>query len=320
MSKLFFFFFLITNVIFAQQNDKIIYLDSLGIQTTKGNHKIYRLVEDYYLTKSKYKVLEYFASEKLKKSGYTTKKESFKEEGEIYNYFESGAIKSIFSYQDGFANGKCIYWYENGTKKLEGNYSNKKESDKVKLILKVDNFWDEKNNQLVTNGEGEMIDTGEFEILDADFDLISNGKIKNGFKDGEWKGNYKKDFLSFTEFYDKGKLVSGSSKDRENIEYTYTEIRHDPEVKGGIANFYKYVQKNFVQAENLKIGGTILTRFVVNKEGTITDSATIKGVRTDVDSEAIRIISNFKGFSPAIYRGKKVKCSYTLPITIQAFD
>jgi antitoxin component YwqK of YwqJK toxin-antitoxin module len=317
MKKLFYFLFLIPLFSLSQEtNDKIIYLDSLNIETTQGNHKSYRIVEDYNLTKNKYKISEYYVSGKLKKSGFSSKKDNFNEEGEIYNYFESGSIKSIINYKDGYENGNCIYWYENSSKKLEGNYTSKRDNDNVEVLLKVDNFWNKENIQTVINGEGEMTDSGESEVYDADY--ISKGKIINGFKEGEWKGNAIKPFLlSFTETYNKGKLISGTSIDAENKEYNYTEIQIRPEVKGGIINFYKYVQKNFVQAEDLKKGGTILTRFVVNKDGDIVDLVTIKSVRNDVDAEAIRILSKYNGFSPAFYRGKKVKCSYTIPITVQ---
>lgn len=310
------FFFLCTQILFAQTlNNKIVYLDSLKSETTNDDYKYYRIIEDYYLEKQQYLFTQYYRSDKIESQGKSIRKDFFMPNGVVNSFYENGSKKSVITYFEGNEDGKCEFWYENGFKKLDGEYILIKSKESKESRLKINTFWDKENNEKVSNGEGELIDNGEFGNFNSG--SISKGKVKTGYKDGEWTGTNSKPTFSFIEFYDQGKLIFGTSKDSLNIEYNYNAIQIAPKINGGMEKFYKYVQKNFNPPDDLlSKGGKVLTRFVIDKEGNIIDLVTTKSLRKDVDEQVILMLSKFKGFSPAQKRGIKVNCSYVLPLSI----
>lgn len=51
-------------------------------------------------------------------------------EGEVTSFYKNGTKKSLVNYSNGLAKGKNYQWYENGTKKLEGeNIEDEKKED-----------------------------------------------------------------------------------------------------------------------------------------------------------------------------------------------
>ncbi|MEP7093263.1 MAG: energy transducer TonB, partial [Flavobacterium sp.] len=69
------FLFLLPNIFFSQSsNDKTVYLDSLWKETSKENHKYYRIVKDYYLDKEEYRFEDYYSPGKIQMEGNSSVK------------------------------------------------------------------------------------------------------------------------------------------------------------------------------------------------------------------------------------------------------
>jgi TonB family protein len=320
MRKIIFFFLLFTEVLFAQKlNNKIVYLDSLFIETSQDNQVYYRIVKDYHVEKKEYLFTQYYNSDKIESKGNSLNKDFFLRNGAISSFFENGNQKSVINYEEGYKIGKCEFWYENGIKKLEGEYflvENKEK--KIESILKINNFWDIENNQKVSNGIGNYIDDENL-INDSKNNSISSGSILNGLKQGTWIGSNKKYKYSFEESYNEGILISGISTDENGQKYNYNVINVNPEPKGGISAFYNFIAKNYYQPENLKVSGKVITSFVVNAQGKITNIKTIRSLQTEADEEAIRVIKKHNDFIPGLSRGIKVDNTYTIPISLKAY-
>ena len=58
-------------------------------------------------------------------------------------------------------------------------------------------------------------------------------------------------------------------------------------------------------------------KFVVERNGTITNVEVIKGTTRDLDNEAKRIVRNMPKWNPGEYSGNKVRSSFTLPINFE---
>jgi protein TonB len=98
----------------------------------------------------------------------------------------------------------------------------------------------------------------------------------------------------------------------------FTFVEKVPVFKGGDAALIKFLQKNIIypNAERLNdIQGKVITRFVVNKNGKVTDVAVIKSSGSDgLDKEAIRVVKKLPKFEPGTQQGKRVRVYYNLPI------
>ncbi len=319
MTKTILLFLFFSQLFFAQEsNDKTVYLDSLGSVTPDVEHSYYRIIRDYQLKKAEYRVEDYYLSGKLRKAGLSTNKDYLQENGEFTSFYENGNKESVISYEKGYEKGNCSFWYENGNKKLEGEYLLSGTEKERKVVFRIINYWDVEGKQKTQNGNGEFEDDGSYE--GENLNLVSSGRVKDGFKDGIWKGTHSKPDFSFTETYKSGELVSGRSVEKDGTEHNYTETMTKPEPVKGLGDFYKHVRNNFPVPENFSGSGKIITKFVIDKEGNVVEAKTVKGVREDIDLQAIRCVSAYKGFSPAKLRGVKVRCSYQLPITFQSAE
>lgn len=75
-------------------------------------------------------------------------------------------------------------------------------------------------------------------------------------------------------------------------------------------------------AEAAKKGahGNVITRFKVQKDGSITDISVARGRDPSLDAEAIRVIKLLPKFNPATKNGEPVAVWYTLPISFKMYD
>lgn len=298
----------INNTIDFSDNDRIIYLDSTQLETQSKDFKYFRIIKDYKLDKKSYVILEYYKSGIMKMVGKSKTKDAVLKEGEFIFYYDNGNKKSITSYSKGRVTGKDFEWYENGNKKLDGDYI--EGNKKLETKLKINQFWNSKNIQTVIDGNGnyEEIKEGYF----------ASGKIKNGFKDSIWVGEDKKIKFTYTENYTNGELISGVSIDSNNTEHKYTESEIRPIPKKGMDDFNRHVARTFKCPKVEGLRGKIYVTFVVETDGSISDVKVLRDIGYGSGAEAIRAVSSYKGWIPGELRGIKVRCKFSLPITVQS--
>lgn len=287
--------------------DRKIYLDSTWNETTSKNYKYYRIIKDYYSDKDLYPIKDYYKSGVLQMEGTSKTKDANSKEGEFIFYYENGNKKAVTNYIKSRPNGKSSEWYENGNKKLEGEYIENEKSFFGEI--KIFQYWNSKEVQTVVDGNGDYEEISEY--------FYASGKIKEGFKDGLWEGYDKKVGYTFSENYKNRKFVSGISIDSNEVSRTYKVVELKPVPKKSIMDFYKHVSKNFRTPEIKGLSGKIIVGFTVDKNGEIVAPKILKSIGYGTDEEAIRVVSTYKNFAPGEVRGIKVRCTFSLPITIQ---
>lgn len=317
----FLFFFILLSTIAVAQERKI-YLDSTYVLTDEEHQVYYRIIKDFDYDKRLYPVLQYYKTGELESEQYSTSKERVTRTGIATSYYQNGTKKMITTYNEGFKEGKCLFWYENGKPKFEGSFvktTQKKDGMDIPLIkLRINNFWNTENVQTATNGNGQYTDDGYFDYLSNT--SVSTGTIVDGYKDGTWTGKDEKKGITFTETYSNGKPISGKSIDKNGNEYTYENPFVIAEAKGGMKQFYSFVGKNFNTPEDITKKVTTITRFTVTTQNVITKIKNINSGGKKADDEAIRVIMAFNAFTAAKYRGMPIDSDFTLPITLQAAE
>lgn len=100
-------------------------------------------------------------------------------------------------------------------------------------------------------------------------------------------------------------------------EEIYEFVDTEPEFPGGEQNMYQYIINNIKYPETAKennIQGRVYVKFVVTKDGNITDVEIARSVESSIDAEAIRVIKSMPKWKPGTQRGKPVNVRFTLPI------
>ena len=62
------------------------------------------------------------------------------------------------------------------------------------------------------------------------------------------------------------------------------------------------------------IGGRVFVEFIVEKDGSITNVRTLKGIGAGCDEEAVRVVGMAPKWNPGKQRGKAVRQKMVLPI------
>lgn len=98
----------------------------------------------------------------------------------------------------------------------------------------------------------------------------------------------------------------------------YEVVENMPEFpNGGMAALMKYLTDNIRYPEAAKkagIQGRVTVQFVVDKDGSIKNVRTLRGVNSDLDAEAIRVIQSMPKWKPGTQKGEPVKVKYTVPV------
>lgn len=115
-------------------------------------------------------------------------------------------------------------------------------------------------------------------------------------------------------------IVSGSSQDtqlKEDESVDFYVIEQKPEFPGGETELLKYVANNTTypnEAKNKGIQGKVFVRFIIDKEGYVTNVTVVKSVDPLLDNEAVRVIEALPKWTPGKQRGDFVKVSFVIPI------
>lgn len=229
--------------------------------------------------------------------------------GEFTRYFRNGNIDFKGTFADNQKKGPFKYWYENGNFKGEFIYSADEEIDHD---FRVMSFYDTLNNQLVVEGTGSYYELSE--------GFQTRGEIDEGYKTGDWTGFFKNGNSTFSETYERGKLVEGESIDSLGVKYSYTEIVKSPEYYEGQSAFYKYLSNEIKyprKAQRSGIEGRVYVGFIVNTEGDIEETKVVRGIDNECDQEALRVVENAGKFIPGQYRGQIAKIRLTLPVSFK---
>lgn len=97
----------------------------------------------------------------------------------------------------------------------------------------------------------------------------------------------------------------------------FTVVEDMPKYPGGKEAMYKYLGENIKYPAEAKKDGTsgrVYVTFVVEVDGSVSNVTLLRGVREDLDNEAMRVIKKMPKWTPGKQKGKAVRVQYNLPI------
>lgn len=115
----------------------------------------------------------------------------------------------------------------------------------------------------------------------------------------------------------RGEADSIAQKDSGEIFYVVETI---PEFPGGTSKMMTYIIKNLdypKQAKDDGIEGKVFVKFVVEKDGKVSNVNVIKGVHPLLDSAAVQVVRDMPDWKPGTQRGTPVRVQFTLPIVFR---
>lgn len=111
--------------------------------------------------------------------------------------------------------------------------------------------------------------------------------------------------------------------EEEKAEEIFIAVETPPEPVGGFGAFYEFVGKHIKypnQARRASVQGRVFVKFVVNKDGNLTDIKLLKGIGYGCDEEAIRVLKMAPNWEAGKQRGKPVRVYMSLPIVFKLME
>ena len=98
-------------------------------------------------------------------------------------------------------------------------------------------------------------------------------------------------------------------------------VEEMPVFPGGQTGLMEFIAKNLrypVKAQKEGIQGRVIARFIVEKDGSVSNLAVARrSASSELDAEAIRVLSTMPKWTPGKQRGKEVRVKYTVPIAFR---
>jgi len=220
-----------------------------------------------------------------------------------------------------FKNNTNVYYFtwKSGLQKIEGidaasaNYSDWFIADKNYLYIKTSKVIESKDLKLISDyiiyKEGVSIINNEKNFLKEQYYLFKNIK-------GYWIVK-SSDIVSYNFL---GKTYSHKwdivyKKEIEEAIHNTADVDVLPNFPGGISGFNGFANKNFkVEEKDLK--GKIYSTFIIEKNGALSDIKILRDLGYGTGKELIRVLKLSPKWSPGIKDGKKVRCFYSIPYTV----
>jgi protein TonB len=114
-------------------------------------------------------------------------------------------------------------------------------------------------------------------------------------------------------------LIEDPSTENDSLEI-FIEAEIMPSFMGNDDALYAYVYKNILYpklAKENNIEGRVIVRFVVEKDGSISNTNILRKLGFGCDEEVIRLIKSMPKWFPGKQNGKPVRVYYTLPIVFK---
>lgn len=110
-------------------------------------------------------------------------------------------------------------------------------------------------------------------------------------------------------------MTSTAQTKKNDMVFDVVEVM--PQFPGGQIAMLKYIMENMKypeQAMKEGIQGRVAVRFIVEKDGSISDVKPILSVHPLLNKEAVRVVKSMPKWTPGKQNGKPVRVRFNLPV------
>lgn len=111
--------------------------------------------------------------------------------------------------------------------------------------------------------------------------------------------------------------ISNVEAEKKVEDKVFDAVEQHPSFPGGQGAMFSYINNNLQYPEKAKengVQGRVSVKFIVEKDGSISNVEVNRSVDTDLDNEAIRVIKSMPKWNPAKQNGTEVRAYYNVPI------
>ena len=124
----------------------------------------------------------------------------------------------------------------------------------------------------------------------------------------------------FTAVKEQVVVVEEPKVEKHQPEEIFVAVEQPAEFKGGMGALMKWLGNNIRYPEAAQqngVQGRVVVKFVVEKDGSVSNPTILKGVDKDLDAEALRVVKRMPKWQPGKNNGQPVRSYFQLPVTFK---
>lgn len=127
-----------------------------------------------------------------------------------------------------------------------------------------------------------------------------------------------KNFLFLVIVFFAIQMISAQERTSQSVDtiYDYKDVDVKPDFSEGVEGLYKFIIKNFNQPNRGGLYGNVISTFVIETDGSISDIKVLKDEGYGSREEIIRVLKKSGKWIPAVLNRQTVRCHYQVPIRI----
>ena len=156
---------------------------------------------------------------------------------------------------------------------------------------------EETEDQSLKKGEQDLQNTDPHET-EKNTDGKTTGELPNGKRQDEV-------------------MIARSEEEEVNEDEVFVFVEEEASFPGGDEALYSYLSKNIHYPELARennISGTVIIKFVVEKDGSITRASIIREIGGGCGKEALRVVKGMPKWKPGKQSGHAVRSEINLPV------
>lgn len=176
-----------------------------------------------------------------------------------------------------------------------------------------------KSEKQFSNYKDKKLDGNDL-WYDANGQLRGERKYKNGKIDGVFKTYWKDGKVKRHDLFKNDTLIQGSCYDSKGKKVDYYDYFISASFPNGKTAMMKFLVQELRYPENAimyNVEGKVFIRFVVEKNGSITQIEVNRSVDEELDAEALRIVKKMPKWIPGRIDGEIVRMTFDLPVNFK---
>jgi TonB family protein len=234
--------------------------------------------------------------------------------GEFHYFFRNGQLESMGRYINGKRYGTWLSFHENGMMSDSATYTIEGWVMGKRLGWHANDYPSD-STVIYPDGSGVTVHWWE------NGNPSMAGLYGPGFKKmGKWKFFHSNGQLASLEIFDNDKLVNKEYYDEKGARQTDTTTRDgEASFPGGLKAWAKYLSDHLYFPSQYQFSSdgqmTVLVRFAVNEDGSVSDVEVTSSLHKDFDKIAVDIIRRSPKWIPASSHNRKMKEYHEQPVT-----
>ena len=115
-------------------------------------------------------------------------------------------------------------------------------------------------------------------------------------------------------------VVKEPEPEKPKEEEVFVAVEQQAEFPGGMTALMKWLSNNIrypEAAQQNDVQGRVIVKFIVEKDGSVSQAQIVKGVDKDLDKEALRVVNKMPKWQAGKNNGVAVRSYFTLPVNFR---